>query len=106
MPYFVRVGRIEANKSRVGSRGWYVRRSGKTIVVRWGAVDVVPAGGQVRFYWARGWPQDRHYSRPSVESAVAFMRDLIASKTRAGKHDGGYDRLPFKQPIRIRPAST
>ncbi len=105
IPYFVKIGKIETNKSGVGSRGWYVRRRAKTITVRWGSVDVVPAGNQVRFYWGPGWPKERVYSFRSVQSAVAFARGKITEKLGPSRHDGGYDRLPLKQRIRDRPAS-
>ena len=68
MPYFVRIGKIETNKSGVGSRGWYARRRAKTIVVRWGSVDVVPAGSQLRFYW--------------VLTARVLRRDLTVDVSR------------------------
>ncbi len=105
MPYFVRIGKIATNKSGVGSRGWYARRRAKTIVVRWGSVDVVPAGSQLRFYWGPGWPQERTYAFRSVQSAVAFARGKITQKLGPSKYDGGYDRLPPKQRIRDRPPS-
>jgi hypothetical protein len=104
VPYFVRIGKIEMNKSGVGSRGWYVRRRAKMIVVRWGSVDVVPAGSQVRFYLGPGWPKERTYPFRGIEAAIAFARAKIVEKLGPSKHDGGYDQLPPKQRIRQRPA--
>jgi hypothetical protein len=101
VPYFVKIGRIETNKSGVGSRGWYVRRRVRTFVVRWGSVDVVPGGGQVKFYWGPGWPTEQTCPFRSVDVAIAFARGRIGPS----KHNGGYDRLPPRQRIRARPAS-
>jgi hypothetical protein len=105
MPYFVRIGRIDTNKSRVGSRGWYLRRRGTKILVQWGSVDVKPAGSAVRFYWGPGWPQKRTYPFRSVERAVAFARARIGEKLAPNGRNGGYDRLPPKQRIRARPST-
>ena len=105
MPYFVKIGKIETNKSGVGSRGWYVRRRAKHVLVRWGSVDVIPGGSKVRFYWGPGWPKERSYTFTTVERAIALAVSKIKTKLGPSKHDGGYDRLPPKQRIRDRPAS-
>lgn len=101
----MKIGKIETNKSGVGSRGWYVRRRAKVIVVPWGSVDVIPAGSQVRFFWGPGWPQERIYPFRSIDAAVAFARAKIVEKLGPRKHDGGYDLLPPKQRIRDWPSS-
>lgn len=75
------------------------------IVVRWGSVDVVPAGNQVRFYWGPGWPKERRYPFRSMGHALAFVRTKVAEKLGSAKHSGGYARLPPKQRIRARPTS-
>ena len=40
MPYFVSVGGIPMNASGVGRRGYFVRRSGSKVIVKWGAIGM------------------------------------------------------------------
>jgi len=35
MSYLVRIGRIDTNKCGVGSRGYFIKRQGKTVILRW-----------------------------------------------------------------------
>jgi hypothetical protein len=94
MPYFVRVGAIRENESGVGSRGYQMFRRGKTIVVRFGPVEVHRSGNlQSHFFWARR-PQEKTYRRSSEESAKRSLREM----TREREHE--YSKLP--RGVRIR----
>ena len=71
MPYFVRIGAIETNKSGVGSRGYQLIRRGATIIARWGAVRVLPGP---RFFWI-SWREKRYpmYSESAAKSEYQRM---------------------------------
>lgn len=102
MPYFIRIGVIKGNKSGVGSRGWYIRRRGTSLVVRWGAVAVVRnnAGNPVQLAWADwNWPQEKIHPCGNVDRANARAKQLIAAK--AHSRDGPYEKLPCG--VKIKP---
>jgi hypothetical protein len=42
MPYLVKIGAIQTNKSGVGSRGYHIYRRSQTLVTVWGRVEVRP----------------------------------------------------------------
>ncbi len=91
MPFLVRIGRIDSNKSGVGSRGYAIRCVGKTVVLRWGQVDVI--GGSI--YWGGNgrvggfWEKRIRRSSPAAARRYARWKKKIlctAETTRGGYH--------------------
>lgn len=94
MPYFVRIGHIEQNKSKVGSRGWYIRRMGTKVVVEWGAVEVRRNWRHTRFYWVAPWPYSKTVPCRTVRRAEEEVEGRIARIVGPSSGGGGYSRLP------------
>lgn len=95
MPYFVKIGSVPENDSRVGSRGWYIRRQEKSVVVHWGAVEVRRGGSKTSFAWSPGWPRTTTYDEDSHQEASALVVRKAKEKTSRG-----YQRLPAGASIR------
>jgi hypothetical protein len=89
MPYFVRIGAIDGNKSGVGSRGYHLFRQGRIIIARWGAVQVLRGRS---FRWI--YRQERRYPMSSETAARAEYRKLLAIRAAT------YSRLPAGSSIR------
>jgi len=86
MAYFIKIGAIQQNKSRVGSRGYQLFRRGRSIIARWGAVKVAPGR---KFYWCYT-PQEERYKYRSEQAAREAMQELIKHRVERK----GYSRLP------------
>lgn len=84
MAYFVRIGAIRTNMSGVGSRGYQLFRRGRTIVVRWGPVEV---RRHRRFFWVHK-PQEKIYRRASENAAKQEIREMMRVRERT------YSKLP------------
>jgi hypothetical protein len=91
MPDLIRVGVISRNVSGVGSRGYRVQRSGRTVTVSYGKIEAVGAR-RTRFYWC-GQPTVRRHPRGSLKEARALARSLIRSQLMPNAK-GSYQRLP------------
>lgn len=103
MPYLVRIGRIDTNKSGVGSRGYQIVCRGKSVVLRWGQVDVI--GGSI--YWGGDGPRRNRYSqmtvrRSSAAAARRFARWKKGILCTPGTTRGGYHCLPTGSRIYLR----
>src|SRR6266446_1369434 len=83
MPYFVRIGSIKSNKSGVGARGYHLFRRGRTIIARWGAVEVLPRR-MFRWIWRR---QKTFLMRSEATAKTSYERQLR-------ERSASYDRLP------------
>jgi hypothetical protein len=94
--YLVNVGPNEENAGGVGARGYWIRRSGATVIRTWGAVDVDGARGGT-FYW-RGVPRERTNHFRSSDEAASYVRQILREKVVYA--DGGYRRLPPPNKIR------
>ena len=58
MPKYLRIGVHQSNVSGYTSKAWCVRRTGSTIFLKWGAVEVEGAGKARRVYWSHV-PQEK-----------------------------------------------
>lgn len=92
MPFFVRIGHIPTNAGKVGSRGYQLVRSGKTVISSWGPVEVLPNRS---FHWCRK-PQTKEFPCKSEAEAREMMK--IQAKRRVESE--GYSKLPSG--VRIR----
>jgi hypothetical protein len=99
MPNLVRIGRIDTNKCGVGSRGYVILRRGKTVILRWGQVDVT--GGTI--YWAGTSRTDRYAEMKVRKSSEAAARKFAKWKKKTlctpGTNIGDYHALPSKSRI-------
>lgn len=86
------VGRNEGNVGGRSSKGYAIRRRGRSVVMRWGPVEVIGGGG--RIHWLT-CPQKRTRQCPSVLAAAQYVRRIVQAKETSG-----YDVLPGR--VRIR----
>jgi hypothetical protein len=95
MPAFVRIGQHPTPTSKVIARGWSAQRSGRTVVVRWGPIEVVQVKlGVTKFVWVikRKLPRLKVYRCASKSTARAKYADLKALKTtKACRFSRGWD---------------
>ncbi len=82
------VGPNHNNTGGMSSKAYTVRRSGKTVVVRWGPVESVGGGGGKLRWQVRELRKQIHRFR-SEEAARQFSKQRIEQKL-----DLGYERLP------------
>lgn len=91
MRYFIKVGRIESNKSGVGARGYAVERSGRTVTIWNGPIDAISG----RFYWrsARSVQCWELKHRTEAE-ARADVKQLVRRQVSTANRSGKYTQLP------------
>jgi hypothetical protein len=82
-------GATAPNANGFGSRGYWVFRQGRVVVVRYGPVRV-RRSRHVAVEWAAAWRERRHLCG-SEEAARARLAAILAEKTAPGH---GYTRLP------------
>src|SRR5690242_12036516 len=90
MPYLTCIvghGAVGKNIGGAGSRGYWIFRRGKVVVVRYGTVEVRRTN-TVRITWVRS--RELCKTERSVMAAKARLRQIIAEKTSPGH---GYTRL-------------
>jgi hypothetical protein len=94
-PYFVRIGRISANKSGVGSRGYHVFRKGTTVRVVFGPVRT-ERSNSVRIIWERtSYYVD--YTFDTIPEAIAKMESVGKERIR-GKYQLLEGRAKIERP--------
>jgi len=102
MPYLVRIGRIDSNKCGVGSRGYAIFRRGKTVILRWGRVDVIEG----RIYWSgsgrTGEWAEKKVRRSSEAAAKKFARWKKKILCTPETVVGDYHSLPSRAKIYTR----
>jgi hypothetical protein len=99
MPYFINVGRFEDLKGVIGSRGWHIWRRGRTVHVRWGAIEI--DGRKVkRFHWA-GTPVLKSITHRTEQAAMDDVVARIHEKTADSRQNAHhpYQKLPTGQKI-------
>ena len=95
MPYFTRIGRIDGNKTGVGSRGYHLYRRGNRVLRRWGRIDVTHR--KHPFMWAgRNLPQQ--LVERDKNSVLAAKRVKALARWLQGTRMG-YESLPSGQKI-------
>lgn len=87
MPYFVKVGYERKNLSKITSKGYFIKRTGKKVYTEWGAIDAVGLKRK-KFNW-HTTPQIWEYKCRSEKEALQFKNDKIAYL-----HKRGYSKLP------------
>jgi hypothetical protein len=93
MAKFLRIGVHHSNVSGYTSKAWLVRRLGKNVLLKWGAVEVLGAGRCRRIFWF-GNPRQKTIRCSTEELARDYVRNAISR--RVGHN---YERLPESLPI-------
>ena len=78
MPQFLRIGIHQKNVSGYTSKAWCIRRSGSTIFLKWGAVEVLGVGDGRKVYWTRF--QEKTIRCGTVQRANDYAKAAIARR--------------------------
>jgi class 3 adenylate cyclase len=76
MAKFLRVGVHHLNVSGYTSKAWTIRRTGSTVVLKWGSVEVRGAGPSRRIYWT-GRPRQKTVRCGSEKRARVYVERAI-----------------------------
>ncbi|TWA92634.1 adenylate/guanylate cyclase domain-containing protein [Bradyrhizobium stylosanthis] len=79
MPKYLRIGVHQSNVSGYTSKAWCVRRTGSTIFLKWGAVEVEGAGKGRKVYWTR-LPQEKTIRCRTAQRAQDYAKAAIAKR--------------------------
>jgi class 3 adenylate cyclase len=79
MPKFLRIGVHQSNVSGYTSKAWCIRRSGATVFLKWGAVEVLGVGDARKVYWTH-LPQDKTIRCRTVQRAQDYTKAAIARR--------------------------
>ncbi len=94
MAKLVSIGEDYANVSGVRSRGYTIRRVNTSVIVKYGPIEVLGAGGG-RYFWVGAFPRIKIHRFRSSRQAGDFLKRQIRSKLRRY-----YERLPGRARIR------
>ena len=98
MPKFLRIGVLQSNVSGYTSKAWCVRRVGTTVLLTWGAVEVLGVGDGRKVYWTLP-PRAKTIRCGTVQRARDYTKAAIA---RRRSHR--YEPLTGNIVLRRRPA--
>ena len=98
MPKFLRIGVHQSNVSGYTSKAWWIRRTGSTVLLKWGAVEVHGVGDGRKVYWTLP-PREKTIRCGTVQRAKDYAQAAIA---RRRSHR--YEPLAEKIAIRRRAA--
>jgi class 3 adenylate cyclase len=79
MPKFLRIGVHQSNVSGYTSKAWCIRRVGSTILLKWGAVEVLGVGDGRKVYWTIP-PRDKTIRCRTVQRANDYAKAAIAKR--------------------------
>src|SRR5437899_2808591 len=79
MAKFLRVGVHHSNVGGYTSKAWTIRRSGSTVLLKWGSVEVRGAGRGRRIYWAVR-PRQKTVRCVSEKRALDYVKRAIARR--------------------------
>jgi class 3 adenylate cyclase len=78
MPNFLRIGVLQKNVSGYTSKAWCIRRTGSTVFLKWGAVEVHGIGDGQKVYWTRF--QEKTIRCRTVQRAADYAKSAIARR--------------------------
>lgn len=78
MPNFLRIGVHQSNVSGYTSKAWCIRRTGSTVFLKWGAVEVHGIGDGQKVYWTRF--QEKTIRCRTVQRATDYAKSAIARR--------------------------
>jgi class 3 adenylate cyclase len=76
---FLRVGVHHSNVGGYTSKAWTIGRTGSTVYLEWGSVEVLGAGHGRRIYWARR-PRQKTVRCGSEKLALDYVKRAIARR--------------------------
>jgi hypothetical protein len=79
MPKFLRIGVHQSNVSGYTSKAWCIRRTGSTVFLKWGAVEVQGAGAGRKVYWTFP-PQEKTIRCRTVQRAQDYTKAAVARR--------------------------
>jgi class 3 adenylate cyclase len=79
MAKFLRVGVHHSNVSGYTSKAWTIGRTGSTVLLKWGSVEVRGVGHGRRIYWA-GRPRQKAVRFGSEKQARDYVKRAIARR--------------------------
>jgi class 3 adenylate cyclase len=79
MPKFLRIGVHQSNVSGYTSKAWCIRRTGTTIFLKWGAVEVHGVGDGRKVYWTLA-PREKTIRCRTVQRAQDYAKAAIARR--------------------------
>src|ERR1700751_787999 len=79
MPKFLRIGVHQSNVSGYTSKAWCIRRTGSTIFLKWGAVEVRGVGDGRKVYWTHP-PMDKTIRCGTAQRAQDYAKAAIARR--------------------------
>jgi hypothetical protein len=94
MAKFLWVGENYDNLGGTSSKAYCLRRSGTSVIVKYGSVEVLGAGGG-KIHWVGEYPRIVRKKFGSIQKASSFIR-----RRELAQESKGYDRLPGR--VRIR----
>ncbi len=94
MPYFVKVGYEKKNVYKLTSQGYFIRRSDKHVITRWGAIDV-KGMHKIIFSWkGTKLPMEKIHKFRGVDKAKEFNERKIKHLLK-----NGFNKLPSSAKI-------
>jgi hypothetical protein len=102
MPYFTSIGSIPGNVFGVGARGYFLRRSGSKVIVKWGAIGITRTLPRI-FYWVGpNLPRTKTHRCGTPKRAEHRVRTLKKQKLlHSANHEWhNYTKLPVGKTIR------
>lgn len=90
MPYLVKVG-YDTKKDRLTAQGYFISRSGKKVITRWGGI-YVKSNPAVRFFWKNYSVLEKIHTFSSEAKAKYFLQQKLSyfSKYLFDKLPSGY----------------
>jgi class 3 adenylate cyclase len=98
MPKFLRIGVHQSNVSGYTSKAWSVRRVGSTVLLKWGAVEVLGVGEGRKIYWTLP-PRTKTIRCGTAERAKDYAKTATARR-----RNHRYEPLVGNISVRRRPA--
>lgn len=96
MPYLVKVG-YHAKENRLTSQGYFISRTGKNVITRWGGI-YIKSNPVVKFFWKSYRVPEKIHRFSSEAKAKYFMQKKLAyfAKYQFDKLPSGFVILPRK----------
>ena len=79
MPKFLRIGVHQKNVSGYTSKAWCIRRTGSTVHLKWGAVEVQGVGEARKVHWTVP-PREKTIRCGTANRADAYMKNAVARR--------------------------
>ena len=88
MPYLIKIGYQEENLSKTTCKGYFIVRTGKTVIIRWGAINAFGLKKKKFFWKSSNLPYELKKKFYSEQRAKNYRSEKINQKI-----DEGYSKL-------------